>query len=91
MPSANEQDCGWQRALAQPNEGPVTCQLPGQQQLQGEEREGGGGDPEHLLQPGGGQVKIENRKLEWSAAPKTKVFNESYTPGGGDKKVRTSE
>jgi len=39
--------------------------------------------------PGGGQVKIENRKLEWSAAPKTKVFNESYTPGGGDKKIES--
>ena len=39
------------------------------------------------VQPGGGLVKIEHRKLEWNAAPKTKVINEGYTPGGGDKKV----
>ena len=38
--------------------------------------------------PGGGQVKIENRKLEWNAAPRTKTVNKDYTPGGGDKKVR---
>jgi len=37
--------------------------------------------------PGGGLVKIEHRKLEWNAAPKTKVINEGYTPGGGDKKA----
>ena len=40
------------------------------------------------LQPGGGKVKIENRKLEWNAQPKTKMVNENYTPGGGDKKVK---
>ena len=34
-------------------------------------------------------MKIENRKLEWNAQPKTKMVNENYTPGGGDKKVRT--
>ena len=39
------------------------------------------------FQPGGGKVKIENRKLEWNAQPKTKMINENYTPGGGDKKV----
>ena len=38
--------------------------------------------------PGGGQVRIENRKLEWNAAPRTKTVNRDYTPGGGDKKVR---
>merc|ERR1719336_3751683 len=37
--------------------------------------------------PGGGQVKIENRKLEWNAAPRTKTVNKDYTPGGGDKKI----
>lgn len=37
--------------------------------------------------PGGGQVKIEHRKLEWNAGPKTKVVNEGYVPGGGDKKA----
>ena len=40
-----------------------------------------------IFQPGGGQVKIESRKLEWNAAPKTNVLNEGYVPGGGDKKV----
>ena len=40
------------------------------------------------MQPGGGKVKIENRKLEWNAQPKTKMVNENYTPGGGDKKVK---
>ena len=39
------------------------------------------------MQPGGGQVKIEHRKLEWNATSKTKVINEGYVPGGGDKKV----
>ena len=33
-------------------------------------------------------MKIENRKLEWNAQPKTKMVNENYTPGGGDKKVK---
>jgi len=37
--------------------------------------------------PGGGNVKIENRKLEWSAQARTKMVNENYTPGGGDKKI----
>ena len=32
-------------------------------------------------------MKIENRKLEWNAQPRTKMVNENYTPGGGDKKV----
>ena len=41
-----------------------------------------------IFQPGGGKVKIENRKLEWNAQPKTKMVNENYTPGGGDKKVK---
>ena len=40
-----------------------------------------------IFQPGGGQVKISTRKLEWNAAPKTSVLNEGYVPGGGDKKV----
>jgi len=37
--------------------------------------------------PGGGNVKIENRKLEWKAAPKIEALNEKYVPGGGDKKA----
>jgi microtubule-associated protein tau len=35
----------------------------------------------------GGNVKIENRKLEWKAAGRTNAKNEHYTPKGGDKKV----
>lgn len=38
--------------------------------------------------PGGGHVKIENRKLDFShAQPRIAAKNETYTPGGGDKKV----
>ncbi|XP_034937549.1 microtubule-associated protein tau isoform X2 [Chelonus insularis] len=38
--------------------------------------------------PGGGKVKIENRKLDFSnAQPKIAAKNEKYTPSGGDKKI----
>ena len=37
--------------------------------------------------PGGGQVKIENRKLDWNVGSRTVNINSSYTPGGGDKKI----
>ena len=37
--------------------------------------------------PGGGQVKIENRKLDWNVGARTVNLNNNYTPGGGDKKV----
>eukprot|EP00092_Neocalanus_flemingeri_P046239 GFUD01051999.1.p1 GENE.GFUD01051999.1~~GFUD01051999.1.p1 ORF type:complete len:336 (+),score=78.87 GFUD01051999.1:75-1082(+) len=37
--------------------------------------------------PGGGQVKIEHRKLEWNAASRTKALNAGYVPGGGDIKI----
>merc|ERR1711993_200527 len=37
--------------------------------------------------PGGGNVKIENRKLDWNTQAKTKAINEKYTPGGGDVKI----
>ena len=34
-------------------------------------------------------MKIESRKLEWNAAPRTKMVNENYKgPTGGDKKVQ---
>ena len=36
---------------------------------------------------GGGNVKIESRKLDWTTAPRTLAVNAGYTPGGGDKKV----
>lgn len=40
--------------------------------------------------PGGGKVKIENRKLDFSKAqPKIAAKNEKYMPSGGDKKVDT--
>ena len=39
------------------------------------------------MQPGGGKVKIENRKLEWNTQARTKAVNEKYVPGGGDVKV----
>ncbi|XP_011640112.1 serine/arginine repetitive matrix protein 2 isoform X3 [Pogonomyrmex barbatus] len=39
--------------------------------------------------PGGGKVKIENRKLDFGskAQPKIAAKNEKYTPSGGDKKI----
>ena len=34
-------------------------------------------------------MKIESRKLEWNAQPRTKMVNENYSgPAGGDKKVK---
>lgn len=37
--------------------------------------------------PGGGNVKIENKKIEIKAQPRIAAKNEAYTPKGGDKKV----
>merc|ERR1712241_1399897 len=37
--------------------------------------------------PGGGNVKIENRKLDWNTPARTKAVNEKYSPGGGDVKI----
>lgn len=38
--------------------------------------------------PGGGNIRIENRKLDFNkATPRIAAKNETYTPGGGDKKV----
>lgn len=38
--------------------------------------------------PGGGKVKIENRKLDFNnITPKIAAKNEAYTPSGGAKKV----
>ncbi|VVC40194.1 Hypothetical protein CINCED_3A023528 [Cinara cedri] len=39
--------------------------------------------------PGGGQVKIENRKLEWKAGTRVVAKNDTYVPGGGDKKIQS--
>lgn len=40
-----------------------------------------------FYQSGGGQVKIESKKLDFKAAPKIEAKNEAYKPKGGDKKV----
>ena len=37
--------------------------------------------------PGGGQVKIESRKIDIKAAPRIEAKNTSYVSKGGDKKV----
>lgn len=37
--------------------------------------------------PGGGNVKIENKKLEFNVQSRITAKNDNYTPGGGDKKV----
>ncbi|XP_030025747.2 microtubule-associated protein tau isoform X2 [Manduca sexta] len=42
--------------------------------------------------PGGGKVKIENRKLEFgNITPKIAAKNEAYTPSGGSKKILTTK
>ena len=38
--------------------------------------------------PGGGEIKIENRKLDWKREARTDAKNMAYKPGGGDKRVR---
>ncbi|XP_051159784.1 microtubule-associated protein tau-like isoform X2 [Leptopilina boulardi] len=39
--------------------------------------------------PGGGKIKIENRKLDFSKAqPKIAAKNDKYAPSGGDKKIQ---
>lgn len=37
--------------------------------------------------PGGGNIKIETKKLDIKAAPRIAARNDTYVPGGGDKKV----
>lgn len=37
--------------------------------------------------PGGGNVKIESKKLEFNVESRIAAKNENYTPGGGEKKV----
>lgn len=38
--------------------------------------------------PGGGKIKVENRKIDFSKVqPRIAAKNDLYTPGGGDKKV----
>lgn len=37
--------------------------------------------------PGGGNVKIEHKKLEFNVQSRIAAKNDTYAPGGGDKKV----
>lgn len=38
--------------------------------------------------PGGGKIKIESKKLDFSkASSRIEAKNDKYTPGGGEKKV----
>lgn len=39
--------------------------------------------------PGGGNVKIESKKLEFNVQSRIAAKNETYTPGGGEKKVNS--
>ncbi|XP_038217019.1 microtubule-associated protein tau [Zerene cesonia] len=42
--------------------------------------------------PGGGKVKIENRKLDFNnVTPKIAAKNDAYTPSGGSKKITTTK
>jgi microtubule-associated protein tau len=41
--------------------------------------------------PGGGDVKIESRKLDWRTTARTNNLNDGYTPGGGDKKIESKK
>jgi microtubule-associated protein tau len=38
--------------------------------------------------PGGGNVKIETKKIDIKAAPRIEAKNDQYQPKGGDKKVK---
>lgn len=41
--------------------------------------------------PGGGNIKIESHKIDFSKTqPRIAAKNETYAPGGGDKKVGRS-
>lgn len=37
--------------------------------------------------PGGGNVKIETKRVDIKASPRIENKNEKYIPGGGDRKV----
>lgn len=38
--------------------------------------------------PGGGNIKIETKKLDFKVQPRIEAKNEAYAPKGGDKKVK---
>lgn len=37
--------------------------------------------------PGGGNIKIETKKLDFKGQPRIEAKNDTYAPKGGDKKV----
>ncbi|XP_055524959.1 uncharacterized protein LOC129718322 isoform X2 [Wyeomyia smithii] len=41
--------------------------------------------------PGGGNVKIETKKIEIKAAPRIEAKNDAYVPKGGDKKILSTK
>lgn len=41
--------------------------------------------------PGGGNVKIESKKIEIKATPRIEAKNDKYAPKGGEKKVCMEE
>ncbi|XP_053698709.1 microtubule-associated protein tau [Sabethes cyaneus] len=41
--------------------------------------------------PGGGNIKIETKKIEIKAAPRIEAKNEAYVPKGGDKKILSTK
>ena len=41
--------------------------------------------------PGGGNVKIESKKLEFNVQSRIAAKNEAYAPKGGEKKVKKSK
>ena len=43
------------------------------------------------FQPGGGQVKIESRKLDWKAKPKTEASNVKYVTKGTEENDETDQ
>lgn len=40
--------------------------------------------------PGGGNIKIETKKLDFKAQPRIEAKNDRYAPKGGEKKVQIS-
>lgn len=39
--------------------------------------------------PGGGNIKIETKKLDFKGQPRIEAKNDTYAPKGGDKKVKS--
>ncbi|CAB4054344.1 MAPT [Lepeophtheirus salmonis] len=41
--------------------------------------------------PGGGNFKVESRKLDWNSSSKTNAYNKGYVPSGGEKKIEVQK